>query len=61
MIEGQIGHRFKINVDPALLRPTDERIIVGDVTKLKNATGWSQKVPMEQTIKDMLDYWRKVL
>lgn len=61
MIEGQIGHRFKINVDPALLRPTDERIIVGDVTKLKNATGWSQKVPMEKTIKDMLDYWRKVL
>ena len=39
MIEEQIGHKFKINVDPALLRPTDERIIVGDVTKLKRDTG----------------------
>lgn len=35
MIERQIGHTFKIQVDPVLLRPTDEKIIVGDVTKLK--------------------------
>lgn len=58
MIEKQIGHKLKINVDPALLRPTDEKIIVGDVTKLKRDTGWRQKIPMEQTIADMLDYWR---
>ena len=61
MIEKQIGHEFKINVDPNLLRPTDEKIIVGDVTKLKRDTGWEQKIPMEQTIADMLDYWRACL
>ena len=59
IIEKQIGHSFKINVDSTLLRPTDEKIIVGDVTKLKNDTGWKQYIPMEQTIADMLDYWRK--
>ena len=32
MIEKQLGIKFKINVDSALLRPTDEKIIVGDVT-----------------------------
>lgn len=58
MIEKQIGHEFKIKVDPELLRPTDEKIIVGDVTKLKTDTGWKQEIPMEQTISDMLDYWR---
>lgn len=58
MIEEQIGHAFKLNVDPALLRPTDEKIIVGDVTKLKQDTGWKQSIPMEQTIADMLEYWR---
>ena len=58
MIEEQIGHKLKINVDPALIRPTDERIIVGDVTKLKRDTGWKQNIPMKQTIADMLDYWR---
>lgn len=59
MIERQIGHEFKIYVDPKLLRPTDERIIVGDITKLKRDTGWKQIIPMEQTIEDMLNYWRK--
>lgn len=58
MIERQINHEFTIKVDPALLRPTDERIIVGDVTKLKADTGWKQNIPMEQTIADMLEYWR---
>lgn len=61
MIEEELGHNFAIEVDPKLLRPTDERIIVGDVTKLKRDTGWIQKIPMRQTVKDMLDYWRQVL
>lgn len=58
MIEKQVGHRFRIHVDPTLLRPSDEKIIAGDITKLKRDTGWKQKIPMEQTIADMLDYWR---
>ena len=60
MIEEQIHHKFEIKVDPELLRPTDERIIVGDISKLKKDTGWSQKIPMRETVADMLDYWRKV-
>lgn len=58
LIEEEIGHKLQIKVDPALLRPTDEKIIVGDVTKLKRDTGWKQDIPMKQTIADMLDYWR---
>ena len=61
MIEEQIGHKLEIKVDPTLIRPTDEKIIVGDVTKLKRDTGWKQDIPMQQTITDMLDYWRQVL
>ena len=58
MIEKAIGHDLKRNIDPALIRPTDERIIVGNVDKLKQDTGWKQEIPMEQTISDMLEYWR---
>lgn len=61
MIEKQVGHKFEIEVDPALLRPTDERIIIGNIDKLKADTGWSQDIKMEQTVEDMLNYWRKVL
>lgn len=61
MIEEQIGHKLEIKVEPKLIRPTDEKIIVGDVTKIKQDTGWKQDIPMKQTIADMLDYWRKTL
>lgn len=61
MIEEQIGHKLEIKVDPKLIRPTDEKIIVGDVTKIKKDTGWKQDIPMKQTIADMLEYWRKTL
>lgn len=61
MIEDQIAHKFSVFTDSALLRPTDEKIIVGDVTKLKTDTGWKQNIPMEQTVTDMLEYWRRIL
>ncbi len=60
-IEEAIGHRLTVRTDPALLRPTDERVIAGDVSKLKRDTGWSQKVMLKQTVADMIGYWRKVL
>lgn len=60
IIEKQIGHILDIYVDPKLIRPTDEKVIVGDVTKLKLDTGWKQDIKMERTIADMLDYWRNM-
>lgn len=59
LIEEELGCKFEIDVDTALLRPTDESVIVGDITKLKRDTGWKQEITMKQTIKDMLEYWRK--
>lgn len=58
IIEKQIGHELKIKIDPKLLRSTDEKIIVGDVSKLKRTTGWKQEISIEQTVADMLAYWR---
>lgn len=53
--------KVKVEVDPKLVRPTDEPIIFGDSTKLKKATGWKQEIPISQTLKDMIDFWRKKL
>ncbi len=61
LIEAEIGHPLARKVDSALLRPTDEPLIVGNVEKLKAATGWKQEIPMSRTIRDMLDYWRSHL
>jgi GDP-4-dehydro-6-deoxy-D-mannose reductase len=45
-------------LDPSLIRPQEDRIKVGDPTRLL-ALGWAPAVPWEQTLADILDYWRK--
>jgi GDP-4-dehydro-6-deoxy-D-mannose reductase len=61
LIESVIGQKLNVQIDPLLLRPTDEPVIYGDSSKLKNDTGWQQQIPLSKTIEDMIDYWRKVL
>ncbi|MFW9824138.1 MAG: GDP-mannose 4,6-dehydratase, partial [Candidatus Thorarchaeota archaeon] len=39
------------------LRKTDEDIIIGNNTKIKDELGWEPKIPIEITLKDMYDYW----
>lgn len=57
------GSRVALTVetDPALLRPSDEKVIFGDSSKLVLDTGWRQEVPIEATVADMLGYWRSTI
>lgn len=48
-----------VEVDPALLRPGETPVVVGDLTKIRKETGWSPQIPIEKTIVDLMDYWRK--
>lgn len=53
--------KIEISVDPNRLRPSDVEILQGDPTKFKKATGWTQEYSFEQTMKDLLDYWRDMV
>ncbi len=44
--------------DPSLLRPVDLPVLRGDATKLRSATGWSPRIPIDQTLADLLDDMR---
>src|SRR5262249_37525288 len=46
-------------IDARPLRPTDEPVIWADCAKIKAATGWEPVIPLDQTIDDMLYYWRQ--
>jgi nucleoside-diphosphate-sugar epimerase len=41
--------------DPALMRSGDIHYLVGDATKLNRATGWSPRITLEQTLREMVD------
>lgn len=56
VIEKVLGIKLNVQVDPALLRPSDEPIIYGDSTRLKNDTGWKQQFSIDETIGDMIRY-----
>jgi GDP-4-dehydro-6-deoxy-D-mannose reductase len=51
----------RIDVDPARLRPHDAPVIVGDATRLKDATDWQPTVSFEQMLDGLLDYWRRTV
>jgi GDP-4-dehydro-6-deoxy-D-mannose reductase len=45
-------------VDPELQRLVDLPVLRGDNHRLQIATGWEQTIPLEQTLRDVLDDWR---
>ena len=44
--------------DPDRLRPIDADLQVPDCSKFKAHTGWEPTIKFEQTISDLLNYWR---
>jgi GDP-4-dehydro-6-deoxy-D-mannose reductase len=50
--------KIEVKQDPARLRPSDVPVLLGDNSKFVAATGWQPTIPFEQTLRDMLEYWR---
>jgi GDP-4-dehydro-6-deoxy-D-mannose reductase len=48
-----------IEVDPARFRPSDVPTLRGSADKAEAATGWRRQIPFEQTLAELLDYWRQ--
>jgi len=51
----------EVEVDPQRLRPSDVLILLSDSTKFRQATGWAPRIPLEQSLQDLLEYWRERL
>lgn len=59
MILAQAKVPIEVQVDQARLRPVDVPVIEADVSKLEACTGWKREIPLEQTIGETLEYWRR--
>ena len=49
---------IEIITDPERLRPIDADLQVPDTTKFQSHTGWKPEYTFEQTMDDLLQYWR---
>lgn len=50
--------KVEVQVDPELLRPADVTLQIPDCSKFRAATGWEPRLPIRQTLEDLLNYWR---
>lgn len=57
----QTKETIEVASDPRRLRPSDVEVLLGDSAKFKAATGWEPQIPYEQTMIDVLNYWRRLV
>lgn len=62
LLEVLLAHarvRVRVDTDPSRLRPSDTPVVHGSHARLTADTGWEPRIPIEQTLADLLDYWRQ--
>ena len=47
-----------VEVDPSRLRPSDVTLQIPCIDKFVAATGWKPETKFDETLEDLLDYWR---
>lgn len=59
ILKGLATCPIKHVVDPVLLRPSDVTLQIPDTSKFIAATGWKPRIPFEETLGDILNFYRK--
>jgi len=50
---------IRVERDPDRYRPVDVPVVYGSAEKFHRRTGWEPQIPFEQTLRDVLAYWRE--
>jgi len=45
-------------IDKALIRPGDNKMVIGSNNKIKQEVGWETTIPIEKSLKDIIYYWQ---
>jgi GDP-4-dehydro-6-deoxy-D-mannose reductase len=48
----------RIRIDPARYRPNDTPLLLGDPTRIRERLGWTARIPLDQSVDDLLAHWR---
>ncbi len=53
--------KIKIQINKDLFRPSDNPVLICNADKFRNLTGWKPEINLNQSLKQILDYWRGVV
>lgn len=56
LAESKMG--LTVQEDPTRLRLSEVPVVACDSRKFKERTGWEARIPLEESLRDILDYWR---
>jgi GDP-4-dehydro-6-deoxy-D-mannose reductase len=62
LLDAVVSHaRVPVDVQPdaGRFRPNDTPLLLGDPSRIRKATGWEARVSLEQTLHDLLVFWRR--
>ncbi|MEK9176205.1 MAG: GDP-mannose 4,6-dehydratase [Patescibacteria group bacterium] len=61
MMVGMSTVPIETQQDPSLLMQSDNPDLVCDPSKFEALTGWKSEIPIEKTLEETLEYWRKAI
>jgi GDP-4-dehydro-6-deoxy-D-mannose reductase len=56
---GLAAVQVEVEPDPERMRPSELPVVCGDASRLRAATGWAPRIPLEQTLADMIEAARQ--
>lgn len=61
MIVQQSKLPVRVESDPKKFRPLDVPVVEADIGRLQKDTGWEPAISLQQTLRETLDAWRRVV
>ena len=55
-----LGISIQTSINPNLIRPNENKKIIGSYSKIKNELGWQPEIPIEKSLADIIDYWKQI-
>lgn len=52
---GLAGVEAKVTTDESLLRPSEPPAMVADASRVREATGWQPRIPLDESLRDVLN------
>ena len=57
MMQEMLGTHATLECDDQLIRPSDNRTIIGSNAKLTAATGWAAEIPLRESLERVVQWW----
>jgi len=61
LISNLLDVQITIEIDKSRIRPTDNKVIIGDNSKIISKIGWHPQILFEDSLRDIILYWEKKL